>query len=243
MPNPLQGLTGPKGQTHATLKGKFPDVTYLPLPPTEGDAYLIGEDMHIGLNGAWVNMGSLSGTVGPVGVTGRVFHKVFMTFPNRNFCVVDLDEDMLDAFVCPMFPTVDEVALFSMNYPRKSEKLVALCPTDRAFEAPISQDFINLRSNYMKSLTENTVALFAKGMLAKEHSDFFHDAANPTVEEWEMLLFTYPDLKDICYKAAQAAGPRDYVSWQKFLKVTGREVSFNPATLRNEAINTAMEEL
>lgn len=240
MPNPLQGLAGPKGQTHATLKGKFPDVTYLPLPPTEGDAYLIGEDIHMVINGAWVNMGSLRG---PMGTAGRVFHKVFMTFPNRNFCVVDLDEQMLDSFVYPMFPTVEEVALFSMNYPRKAEKLVALCPTDHAFEAPISQDFINLRSNYMRSLTENTVALFAKGMLAKEHSDFFHDAANPTVEEYEMLLFTYPDLKDICYKAAQAAGPRDYNDWQKFLKVTGREVRFNPTTMRNEAINITTEEL
>lgn len=185
----------------------------------------------------------LTGPTGPMGTAGRVFHKVFMTFPNRNFCVVDLDEQMLDSFVYPMFPTVDEVALFSMNYPRKAEKLIALCPTDSAFEAPISQDFIKLRSNYLKSLTENTVALFAKGMLAKEHSDFFHDAANPTSEEWEMLLFTYPGLKDICYKAAQAAGTRDYNDWQKFLKVTGREVRFNPAAMRNEAINITTEEL
>lgn len=203
---------------------------------------MVGKDLYFCVKGKWVNGGSLSGPVGQAGPVGRVFHRVFMTFPNRNFCVVDLDEGMLDSFVYPMFPTVDEVALFSMNYPRKAEKLVALCPTDRAFEAPISQDFISLRVNNLTSLTENTVALFARGMLAKEHSDFFHDAANPTPEEFEMLLFSYPDLKDICLKAAQVAGPRDYNDWQKFINVTGREVRFNPATLRNEAIETTTEE-
>lgn len=120
------GLTGPKGHAGTVVKGAFPDLASLPSGATDGDTYLVGKDLYVSFNGAWTNMAGPIGPVGSkgsVGPKGRVFHKIFMTFSNGKFCLIDLEEEMLDSFVYPMFPDDDEIALFSMTYPAKGRRI------------------------------------------------------------------------------------------------------------------------
>lgn len=65
-------LKGPKGDTGQGLeiKGKVDTTSQLPATASEGDGYLVGEELYIWTNGAWKDCGSLQGPQGIQGIQG-----------------------------------------------------------------------------------------------------------------------------------------------------------------------------
>ncbi|QCZ50927.1 hypothetical protein [Levilactobacillus brevis] len=73
--NQVSTLQGPKGDTGAGLdiKGQVASVSTLPATATEGDGYLVNEELYVWTNGAWKDCGPIQGPQGiqgPKGDTG-----------------------------------------------------------------------------------------------------------------------------------------------------------------------------
>ncbi|KWU38076.1 hypothetical protein AV935_03630 [Levilactobacillus brevis] len=73
--NKVATLQGPKGDTGQGLeiKGKVDTTSQLPATASEGDGYLVGDELYVWTNGAWKDCGSLQGPQGiqgPKGDTG-----------------------------------------------------------------------------------------------------------------------------------------------------------------------------
>ena len=70
--NKVATLQGPKGDTGQGLeiKGKVDTTSQLPKTASEGDGYLVGEELYVWTNGAWKDCGSLQGPQGIKGNTG-----------------------------------------------------------------------------------------------------------------------------------------------------------------------------
>ena len=73
--NKVSTLQGPKGDTGQGLeiKGKVDTTSQLPKTASEGDGYLVGEELYVWTNNAWKDCGSLQGpqgVQGPKGDTG-----------------------------------------------------------------------------------------------------------------------------------------------------------------------------
>lgn len=70
--NKVSTLKGPKGDTGQGLeiKGKVDTTSQLPAKASEGDGYLVGEELYVWTNGAWKDCGSLQGPQGIKGNTG-----------------------------------------------------------------------------------------------------------------------------------------------------------------------------
>ena len=70
--NKVSTLQGPKGDTGQGLeiKGKVDTTSQLPKTASEGDGYLVGEELYVWTNGAWKDCGSLQGPQGIKGNTG-----------------------------------------------------------------------------------------------------------------------------------------------------------------------------
>lgn len=68
--NKVATLQGPKGDTGQGLeiKGKVDTTSQLPTTASEGDGYLVNEELYVWTNGAWKDCGSLQG---PQGVQGK----------------------------------------------------------------------------------------------------------------------------------------------------------------------------
>lgn len=68
----LRGPKGDKGDPGAglTLKGRLDDPNLLPPYPEDGDAFLIGDDMWVTVNGLWTNAGPVRGPQGERGPRG-----------------------------------------------------------------------------------------------------------------------------------------------------------------------------
>ncbi|WP_407889738.1 hypothetical protein [Levilactobacillus sp. N40-8-2] len=70
--NQVSTLQGPKGDTGQGLeiKGKVNTTSQLPATASEGDGYLVNEELYVWTNGAWKDCGSLQGPQGIPGKTG-----------------------------------------------------------------------------------------------------------------------------------------------------------------------------
>lgn len=69
----LPGPQGPKGAdgTSFSIQGKLATAAELPLAPANNnDAYIVGTDLYIWVNGAWVNAGPFRGPKGDQGIQG-----------------------------------------------------------------------------------------------------------------------------------------------------------------------------
>lgn len=67
-----QGIQGPKGDTGQGLeiKGKVDTTSQLPTTASEGDGYLVGEELYVRVNGAWKDCGQIQGPAGKDGKDG-----------------------------------------------------------------------------------------------------------------------------------------------------------------------------
>ena len=67
-----QGIQGPKGDTGQGLeiKGKVDTASQLPATASEGDGYLVAEELYIWTNNAWKDCGQIQGPSGKDGATG-----------------------------------------------------------------------------------------------------------------------------------------------------------------------------
>lgn len=67
-----QGIQGPKGDTGQGLeiKGKVDTTSQLPATASEGDGYLVAEELYIWTNSAWKDCGQIQGPAGKDGATG-----------------------------------------------------------------------------------------------------------------------------------------------------------------------------
>ncbi|MGR6794197.1 hypothetical protein [Levilactobacillus brevis] len=67
-----QGIQGPKGDTGQGLeiKGKVDTTSQLPATASEGDGYLVAEELYIWTNNAWKDCGQIQGPAGKDGATG-----------------------------------------------------------------------------------------------------------------------------------------------------------------------------
>lgn len=67
-----QGIQGPKGETGQGLeiKGKVDTTSQLPKTASEGDGYLVAEELYIWTNNAWKDCGQIQGPAGKDGATG-----------------------------------------------------------------------------------------------------------------------------------------------------------------------------
>lgn len=70
--NKVSTLQGPKGDTGQGLeiKGKVDTTSQLPKTASEGDGYLVGEELYIWTNNAWKDCGPLQGPQGIQGIQG-----------------------------------------------------------------------------------------------------------------------------------------------------------------------------
>ncbi|WP_367377315.1 hypothetical protein [Levilactobacillus cerevisiae] len=70
--NQVSTLQGPKGDTGQGLeiKGKVDTTSQLPKTASEGDGYLVGEELYVWTNGAWKDCGPLQGPQGIQGPKG-----------------------------------------------------------------------------------------------------------------------------------------------------------------------------
>ncbi|MFC6165285.1 hypothetical protein ACFP3T_11430 [Lactiplantibacillus dongliensis] len=70
--NQVSTLQGPKGDTGQGLeiKDKVDTTSQLPATASEGDGYLVGEELYVWTNGAWKDCGSLQGPQGIQGIQG-----------------------------------------------------------------------------------------------------------------------------------------------------------------------------
>lgn len=66
------GIQGPKGDTGQGLeiKGKVDTTSQLPATASEGDGYLVAEELYIWTNNAWKDCGQIQGPAGKDGATG-----------------------------------------------------------------------------------------------------------------------------------------------------------------------------
>lgn len=71
-PQGPQGIQGPKGDTGQGLeiKGKVDTTSQLPATASEGDGYLVAEELYIWTNSAWKDCGQIQGPAGKDGATG-----------------------------------------------------------------------------------------------------------------------------------------------------------------------------
>ncbi|TYA97393.1 collagen-like protein, partial [Lactobacillus sp. SL9-6] len=71
-PQGPQGIQGPKGDTGQGLeiKGKVDTTSQLPATASEGDGYLVAEELYIWTNNAWKDCGPIQGPAGKDGATG-----------------------------------------------------------------------------------------------------------------------------------------------------------------------------
>ncbi len=71
-PQGPQGIQGPKGDTGQGLeiKGKVDTTSQLPATASEGDGYLVAEELYIWTNNAWKDCGQIQGPAGKDGATG-----------------------------------------------------------------------------------------------------------------------------------------------------------------------------
>lgn len=67
-----QGIQGPKGDTGQGLeiKGKVDTASQLPATASEGDGYLVAEELYIWTNNAWKDCGQIQGPAGKDGPIG-----------------------------------------------------------------------------------------------------------------------------------------------------------------------------
>lgn len=67
-----QGIQGPKGDTGQGLeiKGKVDTTSQLPTTASEGDGYLVAEELYIWTNNAWKDCGQIQGPAGKDGAIG-----------------------------------------------------------------------------------------------------------------------------------------------------------------------------
>ena len=70
--NKVSTLQGPKGDTGQGLdiKGKVDTTSQLPATASEGDGYLVNEELYVWTNGAWKDCGPLQGPQGIQGIQG-----------------------------------------------------------------------------------------------------------------------------------------------------------------------------
>ncbi|MGY0229490.1 hypothetical protein [Levilactobacillus brevis] len=70
--NKVSTLQGPKGDTGQGLeiKGKVDTTSQLPTKASEGDGYLVGEELYVWTNGTWKDCGPLQGPQGIQGLKG-----------------------------------------------------------------------------------------------------------------------------------------------------------------------------
>lgn len=70
--NQVSTLKGPKGDTGQGLeiKGKVDTTSQLPATASEGDGYLVGEELYVYTSGAWKDCGPLQGPQGVQGIQG-----------------------------------------------------------------------------------------------------------------------------------------------------------------------------
>lgn len=71
-PQGPQGIQGPKGDTGQGLeiKGKVDTTSQLPTTASEGDGYLVAEELYIWTANAWKDCGQIQGPAGKDGATG-----------------------------------------------------------------------------------------------------------------------------------------------------------------------------
>lgn len=71
-PQGPQGIQGPKGDTGQGLeiKGKVDTTSQLPETASEGDGYLVAEELYIWTDNAWKDCGQIQGPAGKDGATG-----------------------------------------------------------------------------------------------------------------------------------------------------------------------------
>lgn len=71
-PRGPQGIQGPKGDTGQGLeiKGKVDTTSQLPKTASEGDGYLVAEELYIWTNNAWKDCGQIQGPKGDTGPQG-----------------------------------------------------------------------------------------------------------------------------------------------------------------------------
>ena len=71
-PQGPQGIQGPKGDTGQGLdiKGKVDTTSQLPATASEGDGYLVAEELYIWTANAWKDCGQIQGPAGKDGATG-----------------------------------------------------------------------------------------------------------------------------------------------------------------------------
>lgn len=71
-PQGPQGIQGPKGDTGQGLeiKGKVDTTSQLPTTASEGDGYLVAEELYIWTNNAWKDCGQIQGPKGDTGPQG-----------------------------------------------------------------------------------------------------------------------------------------------------------------------------
>lgn len=71
-PQGPQGIQGPKGDTGQGLdiKGKVDTTSQLPSTASEGDGYLVAEELYIWTNNAWKDCGQIQGPKGDTGPQG-----------------------------------------------------------------------------------------------------------------------------------------------------------------------------
>jgi len=71
--NGLKGENGAKGDPGEGLdiKGQVTSVSALPKTASEGDGYLVGEELYVYTNGAWKDCGPIQGPQGVQGIQGK----------------------------------------------------------------------------------------------------------------------------------------------------------------------------
>jgi len=150
--NQVSTLQGPKGDTGQGLdiKGKVDTTSQLPATASEGDGYLVGEELYVWTNGAWKDCGQIQGPAGKDGKDGAIGPQG----PAGNDGTAKYEElaDNTDLF---SLVVNDELAHYYLCGSNASAKTLKNCPVATAFSLQLSP------ANVTQSIATNNVPEWA----------------------------------------------------------------------------------
>ncbi|ATU71393.1 hypothetical protein CT113_01040 [Levilactobacillus brevis] len=147
-----QGIQGPKGDTGQGLeiKGKVDTTSQLPATASEGDGYLVAEELYIWTDNAWKDCGQIQGPAGKDGKDGAIGPQG----PAGNDGTAKYEElaDNTDLF---SLVVNDELAHYYLCSSNASAKTLKNCPVATAFSLQLSP------ANVTQSIATNNVPEWA----------------------------------------------------------------------------------
>ncbi|ARN92879.1 hypothetical protein AZI11_08175 [Levilactobacillus brevis] len=160
-PQGQQGIQGPKGATGHGLeiKGKVDTTSQLPATASEGDGYLVAEELYVWTDNEWKDCGQIQGPAGKDGKDGATGPQGIQgpkgdTGPAGNDGTAKYEElaDNTDLF---SLVVNDELAHYYLCGSNASAKTLKNCPVATAFSLQLSP------ANVTQSIATNNVPEWA----------------------------------------------------------------------------------